>query len=281
MLPIISVKELSAIAGQPGVIIVDTRSELGQPEAGRLAYAAGHIPGARFADADTVVCGFKTGTNGRHPMPSMAVFCERMRALGISRESRVIVYDGGSASFAARLWFSLRAAGLASVQVLDGGFDAWTQQGMPVSQEVPSFSEGNFTAGTPLEVIVRVDRVEANVLSHSFLLVDARAHERYLGQSESIDPKAGHIPGAVNRPCSENMENGVFKSPEELARAFAPIVQKAAGRPIVNYCGSGITACNNHLAMRIAGLEPAGVYIGSWSEWCADPKHEIALGEEE
>ena len=281
MLPIISVKELAAIAAQPNVIIIDTRSELGDPDAGRNAYGAGHIPGARFADADTVVCGFKTGKNGRHPMPLMPVFCERMRALGINTESRIVTYDGGSASFAARLWFTLRAAGHANVQVLDGGFDAWAAAGLPISKEVPAPAAGDFSARDPLEVIVRVDRVEANVLSHSFLMVDARAHERYLGLTEPIDPKAGHIPGAFNRPCSENLEKGFFKSPSELAREFEPALQKAAGRPIVNYCGSGITACTNHLAMRIAGLEPAGLYVGSWSEWCADPKHEIATGEEE
>ncbi len=280
MLPIISVKELSEIAGQPGLIIIDTRSELGQPDAGRRDYEAGHIPGARFADADTLVCGFKTGKNGRHPMPSMPVFCERMRSLGINNDSRVVVYDGGSASFAARLWFALRAAGHGNVQVLDGGISAWAAAGLPLTQDVPAVQEGNFSARDPLEVIVRVDRIEANILSHTFLLVDARAHERYLGKSEAIDPKAGHIPGAANRPCSENLENGVFKSARKLAEEFAPIVARACGRPIVNYCGSGITACNNHLAMRLAGMEPAGLYVGSWSEWCADPKHEVATGEE-
>lgn len=278
---LISVDELHGQLGQPDLIVLDVRHSLADENYGKAAYAAGHIPGARRADAEADVSGCISGTNGRHPLPDSGRFCVNMRRLGVSPGCRIVVYDDGSCTFAARLWFTLRWVGIASVQVLDGGFAAWKRAGLETECSEPEFDEGTYRARTPLERPFDDDFVENNLVTGDYTLIDARAHERYTGAVEPIDAEAGHIPGSLNRPCSENFTpEGLFKSPEVLAAEFGALIGNRDPADIIHSCGSGIAACCNHLAMTVAGMPSAGVYVGSWSEWIADANRPRATGEQ-
>lgn len=275
----INCKELGQVLGNPELILLDVRFSLTDPGYGRAAYAKAHIPGARFTDLKSDVCGVVTEKSGRSPFPLLSRFVEKMRSLGVSNDSFVVAYDDGSLNGAARVWFTLRTAGFSRVKVLDGGYAAWCRNGLPVTADVPAVASGNLTQGEPLECVVRLDRVKANLLTKNFLLIDARTHDRYLGQNETTDKKAGHIPGSLSHPSAGNFTSEkILKAPETLKREFAPYF--ATGKPVVNSCGSGLSACCNHLAQRIAGLSPAGIYIGSWSEWITEEGNPVATAEE-
>ena len=263
--------------GKNHVVIIDVRSNLVHPEKGREAYLESHIPGAVFADMETDVAGVKTGTNGRHPFPDLETFAEKMRSFGVRKDTFVILYDGGEANFASRLWFTFRAAGHGDIRVLNGGVKAWVDAGLPVTKEIPTPIKGDFEVGEPLERVFTKEEIEKNLESGEYLLVDARSNDRFHGKNETMDPKGGHIPGAFNHPSAANIgPDGYFLRKGELKEGFKAVLDAAAGKPIINYCGSGVTACCNHLAMEDVGIQPAGVYIGSWSEWIADPKHPLA-----
>ena len=278
---LISAAQLQAKLGEPDLVVLDVRANLKDPMAGRTAFAAGHIPGARQADMRDDVSGPCTGTNGRNPFPTMERFTERMRALGVNQRSEVVVYDDGPCNFACRLWFTFRMAGFANVRVLDGGLKAWQAAGGAMSDESPEIVAGDMVAGEPLERVFTIEEVLANQADPKFALIDARGHGRYLGQNETLDRVGGHIPGAMSRPSSCNLgEDGVFKSPEVLKAEFDAVFTRRPGMPIVNTCGSGVTACCNHLSMKMAGFEPLGVYIGSFSEWVSDPARPVSTTEE-
>ena len=279
--PLISVKELEAKLSDDNLLILDVRASLTDPAEGRRLYEAGHIPGARFTDLENDVSGCRSGTNGRHPLPDSGRFCVNMRRLGLNPASRVVVYDQGDCNFAARLWFTLRWVGFKHVRGLDGGWATWEKAGMAVQTEEPAWEQGTYRATAPLERVFDDDFVEKNLAEHGpYVLVDARSHERFIGQNETMDPVAGHIPGALNRPSAENIgENGLFKAPEILKKEFEAVLAGRATENVINYCGSGGTACCNHLAMRVAGLRDAGVYVGSWSEWVADENRPVATGD--
>ena len=202
-----------------------------------------------------------------------------MRRLGVNPDSRVVVYDDGACNFAARLWFTLRWVGFENVRVLDGGIAAWLKAGFEVTSETPEWESGTYRATTPLERVFDDDFVAENLERGDYTLVDARNAERYRGENETMDPVGGHIPGSLSRPSSENIgANGRFKSSGELAREFTAVIGTRNPADIINSCGSGVTACCNHLAMIVAGMPAAGVYIGSWSEWVSDPDRPIATG---
>ena len=277
---LISASELREKLGSPDLVLLDVRANLKDPLAGRVAFAAGHIPGARQADMREDVSGPCTGSNGRNPFPTMERFCERMRALGVNQTSEVVVYDDGPCNFACRLWFTFRYAGFANVRVLDGGLKAWQAAGGEMSDELPAYEAGNMVASEPLERVFTIEEVLANQDDPQYALIDARGHGRYLGQNETLDRIGGHIPGAMSRPSSENLADGVFKSPEVLKQEFEAVFARRPGMPIVNTCGSGVTACCNHLSMKMAGFEPLGVYIGSFSEWVSDPSRPVSTAEE-
>ncbi|MBO7173401.1 MAG: sulfurtransferase [Burkholderiaceae bacterium] len=277
---LISASELREKLGSPDLVLLDVRANLKDPLAGRVAFAAGHIPGARQADMREDVSGPCTGSNGRNPFPTMERFCERMRALGVNQTSEVVVYDDGPCNFACRLWFTFRYAGFANVRVLDGGLKAWQAAGGEMSDELPAYEAGNMVASEPLERVFTIEEVLANQDDPQYALIDARGHGRYLGQNETLDRIGGHIPGAMSRPSSENLADGVFKSPEVLKQEFEAVFARRPGMPIVNTCGSGVTACCNHLSMKMAGFEPLGVYIGSFSEWVSDPARPVSTAEE-
>ncbi|MCQ0024953.1 sulfurtransferase [Streptomyces somaliensis DSM 40738] len=260
----------SPAPGDPGLVLLDVRYELGGPP-GRPAYEAGHIPGAVYVDLDTELAG-APGEGGRHPLPDLDVFGAAMRAAGVSSGSRVVVYDGGPGWAAARAWWLLRWAGHADVRVLDGGLPAWRGG---LSTAVPAPAPGDFVpvpGGMPL-----LDAEGAAALARTGLLLDARAAERYRGEVEPIDPVAGHVPGAVSAPTTENVaEDGRFLPPEALAARFGEL--GALDAPAVGvYCGSGVSAAHEVLALEAVGVR-AALYVGSWSEWVRDPSRPVATG---
>ena len=275
---IISAQDLQASLADPDLVIFDCRHELMNPEAGARAYAQSHLPGARFAHSETELAGPKTGRNGRHPLPDPRVFMAWLGRNGVDRGSQVVAYDFAAGSAAARLWWLLRWVGHQRVAVLDGGWEAWVNAGLPLTQEAPDVRETTF-AGEPRATWVDVKFVQSHLEDPSMVLLDARASERFKGLTEPIDPVAGHIPGARNRLFKENLgADGRFKPPEELRLAFEGLLAGATPDQVVHQCGSGVSACTNLLAMEIAGLHGSRLYPGSWSEWVSDPSRPIARG---
>lgn len=278
---LISADELKARLGDEKLVLLDVRANLKDPLAGRQAFATNHIPGARQADMREDVSGPSTGTNGRNPFPTMERFCNRMRHLGVNDDSDVVIYDDGPCNFACRLWFTFRCAGFENVRVLDGGLKAWLAVDGPMSAEVGEVVIGNITPKASLERVFTIEEVLDNMQTQTYALIDGRAHSRYLGQNETLDRVGGHIPGAKSRPSTQNLgTDGVFKSPEVLRAEFEAIFARCEGKAIMNTCGSGITACCNHFAMKMAGFDPVGVYIGSWSEWVIDPSRPVSTTED-
>ncbi len=275
---LISATELSTRLNFPSLRVIDVRASLAEPEAGRLLYEAGHIPGARFMSLDDDLAGPVGKHGGRHPLPEMNGFAEKLGALGIDNESEVVVYDADGGMFGARLWWLLRYAGLARVQVLDGGFAAWEGAGLPVTHELPEVVSVTFTPQLHSEMTVSMDEIKAKLGDRRTLLIDARAPERYRGEVEPLDKKAGHIPGAVNKPFTENLERGRFKSPETLRERFRE-AEKAD--EVILYCGSGVSAAHNALALSEAGIEGVKIYVGSWSDWSSYDDNPVATGEED
>jgi thiosulfate/3-mercaptopyruvate sulfurtransferase len=262
------------LAGAPDdIILLDIRWELGGPP-GRLAYEAGHLPGAYFIDLDTELAG-PPGTVGRHPLPDLGVFTAAMRRAGVSSGREVVVYDGGLGWAAARAWWLLRWTGHDRVRVLDGGLPAWTAAGHPLTSATPASADGAFTAAPGAIPLLTAD--DAASLARRGLLLDARAAERYRGDSEPIDRVGGHIPGAISAPTTENVaHDGAFLPAATLADRFAKL---GAGpdAEIGVYCGSGVSAAHEVLALAVAGI-PAALYPGSWSEWSSDLTRPVATG---
>ena len=275
MSPLISASDLLA-AGQPRPVILDITWVLsaaaGPP--GRETYAAGHIPGAYFVDLDTELAS-PPGAGGRHPLPDATTVESVLRRAGVNPNTPVVVYDAATSMAAARAWWVFRYFGLEDVRVLDGGLAAWKTAGGEVTTAVPEDAAGTFTA-SPGHVPA-LDAEGAAALASSGVLLDARAPERFAGEVEPIDPVAGHIPGAVNAPTTANVDaSGHFLPAEELQERFAAL--GADGSTEVGaYCGSGVTAAHEALALEIAGIK-APVYVGSWSEWITDPTRPIATG---
>ena len=255
--------------------VFDCRHDLANPDLGEKQYREGHIPGALFAHLDRDLSGAKTGKNGRHPLPERSVFIAWLGRQGLQPADTVVCYDGGNGAMAARLWWMLRWVGHEAVAVLDGGFAKWVAEKRPVTQEVPKFAPRTYPVRAARTVAVDVKMVEKN--ADRLLLLDARAPVRFRGEQEPIDPVAGHIPGAANRFNAENLTpQGTFKAAAELRKEFEALLGGRNPAQVVHYCGSGVAACHNLLAMEVAGLGGGALYAGSWSEWSADPKRPIA-----
>jgi thiosulfate/3-mercaptopyruvate sulfurtransferase len=261
------------LADEPGPIVVDVRWRLAGPP-GLDTYRAGHLPGAVFVDLDHDLAG-PPGPAGRHPLPGTAAFEETMRAAGVSQDSSVVVYDDADSTSAARAWWMLRYYGHQDVRVLDGGYRAWLTAGLAVTTAEPPRRRGDFTA-RPGQMPV-LDESAAGTMARTGLLLDARSGERYRGEREAIDPVAGHIPGAVSAPTADNVNaDGTLRDTAELAARFASL-GAGPGRVVGAYCGSGVTAAHQVLALALAGI-PAALYVGSWSNWIADPGRPVATG---
>jgi thiosulfate/3-mercaptopyruvate sulfurtransferase len=276
---LVSPKDLAAHLADPEWVVFDVRHDLGNVARGRREYHAGHIPGAYFLHLDDDLSGEKTGSNGRHPLPDLAALAAKLSKCGVAPGRQVVVYDDAGASVAGRLWWMLRWLGHGRVAILDGGLPAWMKEGLPTDAVVPAPREGRFEPRPMLGAVADIHYVDAFRNSPTVRLVDARVAERFKGITETIDPVAGHIPGAVNRFWKDNLgENGRFKAPQELKREFLALLGEATPSLVVHYCGSGVTACHNLFAMELAGLGGSRLFPGSWSEWCADRARPVALG---
>ncbi|MEV4097676.1 sulfurtransferase [Streptosporangium saharense] len=270
MSPLITPSELSALTG---ATILDVRWKLGGPPGADL-FREGHIPGAVFCDLDADLAA-PPGEAGRHPLPSADDFQEAARRLGVSGSRTVVVYDEADSTAAARAWWTLRHFGHPDVRVLDGGLRAWVSEGLPLAEGDQEAVQGDFVArpgGMPV-----LDADQAVELAGDGVLLDARAAERYRGEVEPIDPVAGHVPGAVSAPTGENVDpSGRFHLPDFLRERFNTL-GAVPGVRVGAYCGSGVTAAHEVLALEVAGI-PAALYVGSWSNWVADPSRPVATG---
>lgn len=262
-------------------VVLDCSSELGNADAGVRAYEAGHIPGAHHVHMHHTLSGPRTGDNGRNPLPDPLLFMQAMSALGIGTDTPVVAYDNGGGVYAARLWWTLRWIGHEAVAVLDGGIGAWTAAGLPLTTEAPPRpTPAPLKARPSREKTVSYEQLRANIDAPRWLVLDARAPDRFRGENETVDPVGGHIPGARNRLFRDNLQaDGRFKPAAQLRAEFEALLDGRSPEAIVNQCGSGVSACHNLLAMAVAGLGGAALYPGSWSEWCSRPGAPIATGE--
>lgn len=276
----ISTVELAERLDDDDLVVFDCRHDLTDHAAGAAWYATAHIPGARFASVETDLAGPKSGTNGRHPLPSPEDLAAFLSRNGVTPKSQVVAYDQVGGQYAARLWWMARWIGFDGVHVLEGGWPKWLNEGRVVSAALPP-------AARPGHLPVNADRgcwlsaaeVQAGLAANRELVVDARAPARFRGEVEPIDRVAGRIPGAVNRFFQDNLNGDLTLRPAKTLRAEFETV--LAGRPVadvVHQCGSGITACANLWAMECAGLTGSRLYPGSWSEWIADPARPVAQG---
>lgn len=278
---LLSAAALAALASEH-VRVIDCRFRLQDPPVGRTLYDAGHIPGAQFFDLDEVLSAkpAANGHGGRHPLPDIDTFVSHVQAAGINSDTLVVAYDDMGGLFAGRLWWLLKYLGHDRVQVLDGGIQAWQAAGYDLSTDVPSFATGNFAAKPRAEMVASIDEVKNNLDVPDVLLVDARASERYRGDTEPLDNQAGHIPGAINMPFAANLTGelagGLFKDPDALAERFADVKE---AETVIAYCGSGVSAAHNVLAMDEVGIA-SKLYLGSWSDWSSRDDSPIATGEE-
>jgi thiosulfate/3-mercaptopyruvate sulfurtransferase len=259
--------------------IVDCRFDLADAGWGRERYLAGHVPGAVYASLNDDLSAKPTGGNGRHPLPSDDALIAAFERLGIGNDTQVVAYDQDAGSYASRLWWLLRYAGHTAAAVLDGGFAKWVAEGRPLTAGPESRPRTRFQPSFKRDLILSLDDVARRREDGRTLLVDARAPERFEGRSETIDKAAGHIPGARNRFFRDNLApDGSMLPPAALRDAFNGVLDGRTPRETVMYCGSGVTACHNLLAMAHAGLDGSALYTGSWSEWSSDPSRPIETG---
>jgi thiosulfate/3-mercaptopyruvate sulfurtransferase len=273
---LISTDELAARLVDPTLVVVDCRFDLTDAGWGERAFHDGHIPRAIYASLNRDLSGPKTGTNGRHPLPDPAALAHTFGRWGIGEGSQVVAYDQDAGSYASRLWWELRWLGHDAVAVLDGGWAKWTREGRAVSAAVEARAAGTFVPRLRPELLATIADVEQLPANEDWRLVDARAPERFRGENETVDPIAGHIPGAANHFFKSNLtEAGTFRSADDLLAHLRASMGSVPADQTVCYCGSGVTACHNLLAMEHAGLHGAKLYAGSWSEWSADPKRPV------
>lgn len=273
---IINTDELNQVLQNNDVRIIDTRYDLANPRAGKSAWTDSHIPNAIFVDVHDDLSGEPLTDCGRHPMLSVDAMQSLFERLGISNSTQVVVYDDSFGAFAGRLWWMLRYMGHEKVAVLNGGFRAWVNAGSVLCNSSYFPEAATFKPNVQTDRLVLLDEVP-NVEA----LFDSREPPRYRGEVEPIDPVAGHIPSAVNRFWQENLdkEKGLLKSPESLAKEFSDLFNGNNSEDNVFYCGSGVTACHNILAVTYAGMAMPKLYAGSWSEWCSDPSRPVETSE--
>ena len=270
--------DLAPRLGDPAWIAFDCRHQLQDKAYGERMYRASHIPGARFADMDADLSSPIRPDTGRHPLPDPLRFAAWLGEQGVGPASQIVAYDDSQGAFAARLWWMARYLGHTRVAVLDGGFARWMREGRPVSTEVPRPVPARLSAQPDPRQLAKLPEVETASRTRRAVLVDARVGERYRGEQEPLDPRAGHIPTAINLPYAENLQpDGTFLPAQRLRERFAGRLGADPGASI-HYCGSGVTACHNLLAMAVAGLPPGRLFVGSWSLWSKYPGRPAATG---
>jgi thiosulfate/3-mercaptopyruvate sulfurtransferase len=276
---LVSTDTLNQQLNHPNWVIVDCRFSLADTEAGAKAYRHGHIPNARYAHLDKDLSSAITDFTGRHPLPNFALLAKKLGDWGITNTSQVVAYDDAGGAFAGRLWWLLKCMGHDKVAVLNGGIKQWQKQGLPVTTTLPTVKPTTFRAYLDESAWLNAVQVQNSLAQKAICLIDARTPERYRGEQEPIDPVAGHIPGALNRAFQLNLDsNGLFLSAEQLREQFKQLIGTSAPEQVVHYCGSGVTACHNLLAMEYAGLTGSKLYAGSWSEWIRNKNRSIAKG---
>ena len=277
---LIDTEQLSRHLSDPTWAVFDCRHDLFTPGKGLQLYQAGHVPGAYFAAVDSALSGAMTGCNGRHPLPGADDFAAFLSRHGVTPATQIVAYDDVGGQYAARLWWLARWIGLTRVAVLDGGYPKWTAESRPGTAEIPApRPTGKVTARPDMARVIGSAEVLAALNAGTGRVLDARAPERFRGETEPIDPVAGHIPSARNRFFKSNLNADLtFRPPEELRREFTGLLGDWRPADVVHQCGSGVTACVNLLAMEHAGLTGSRLYAGSWSEWITDPAWPVARG---
>lgn len=280
--PLVTVDWLAARIGDPRTVVADVRWYL-QGKRGIDEYRAGHLPGAHFLDVDGDLSSAPgSGRPGRHPLPSVERFRDALARIGVRKDSVVVAYDDAGGAQAARLWWLLKYFGHDIGHVLDGGIQAWIASGGALETTTPDpVNAPSLELGARAEMVVDKAQVRAMVEGGRGLILDARAAERYEGKVEPVDARPGHIPGAKSAPFAANLTRpgGPFRAREELERDYRAL-GVGAQSPVVAYCGSGVTACHDLLALAVAGFDDALLYEGSWSEWAGDPTLRAALGKD-
>ena len=275
---LISPEELLPAHASPDCVVIDCRFDLMDPAAGKAAWAAAHVPGAHYAHLDNDLSGPAGASGGRHPLPDPATLARRLADWGIREDSLVVAYDDAGGAIAGRLWWLLRDCGHSRTALLDGGFRAWLAAGLPVETTAPE------RRSAPLRQLVmgqmpamQADAVAEVLRDGTMILVDVRAPARFAGAEEPLDKRAGHVPGALNLPLTENLDaDGRFLDRGALHRRFRELLGGRPAAEVVVMCGSGVSACQTLVAMEHAGLEGASLYTGSWSDWISDPSRPIA-----
>lgn len=277
---LITPAEMSRYVGNPDWAIIDCRFSLTDPERGRRDYQLAHISTAIYAHLNEELSGpVVPGLTGRHPLPPIEAFVDTLCRWGIDASVQVVVYDDAGGAFAARLWWMLRWLGHDAVAVLDGGWQRWQRENYPARAGVEARSLRVFTPHPRPELLADTDDVAAWRTDPTYRILDARNADRYRGENETIDPVAGHIPGAISAPYAGNLgADGSFLSPEELKARYQKLLGDTPAERAIVYCGSGVTAVHNVIAMLHAGLGEARLYAGSWSEWITDPGRPVATG---
>ncbi|MBT2371817.1 sulfurtransferase [Pseudomonas fluorescens] len=279
---LISPQQLAERQKRGGLVILDCRFALEDPDYGLRSYAEGHIEGAQYADLERHLSGPVTkGVTGRHPLPAPESLIRQLRAWGVNSDSEIVLYDDGPGAYAARAWWLLAWLGKRdSVFILDGGLKAWHTAGFPLSLDAPVMEPGTFTGTPDNRLLLDAEHLQKRLGKAGLTLIDARAMPRFRGEVEPIDPIAGHIPGAQCAAFNENLgSDGRFLPAEQLKLRFAAKLQDRSADELVAYCGSGVTACHNLFALCLAGYPLGKLYAGSWSEWITDPQRAIATGD--
>lgn len=277
---LVTTEDLAAHLNDPDWVVLDCRFTLTDATAGPQAYEKAHIPGARYVHLEDDLCGPVGNDTGRHPLPDPRVLTDKLCQWGVGVNKQVVVYDDSYGAMAGRLWWMLRWLGHPGVALLDGGYPKWVREKRPVDTERPASHKANCACLPEPTQIVTADEVMRASQSGEQLILDARPDRRFSGEFEPFDPVAGHVPGAINYPFDENLDvDGTFLPPEALRENYQALLKGKPAWQVIHMCGSGVTACQNILAMEIAGLPGSRLYPGSWSEWITDPARPVATGE--
>lgn len=278
---LIDTATLAANLDDPGWIFFDCRFDLTDTSAGRRAHLSGHIPGARYAHLDDDLSSPITATSGRHPLPAPEILAHKLGQWGMNASKQAVVYDEAGGAVAGRLWWLLRWLGHTQVALLDGGLAKWQRERRAVSTDAPAAVASVFQPHRDDNLWMNTAFVERAIEGDEQLLIDARANKRFRGEVEPLDKVAGHIPGSVNRPFQDNLDDaGCFLPVAELGAQLGALLNDHSPSQVISTCGSGVTACHNILAMEHVGLAGARLYAGSWSEWITDSSRPVAMGDE-
>lgn len=277
MAPLLSASQLLDRVGDPNLRIVDVRFDLSNPDAGRARYQAGHLPGAVYLHLEDDLSGplHARGLGGRHPLPDPDTFARTLARVGIGNEHDVVAYDDCGGAMAGRLWWLLHWIGRPSVSVLDGGIGAWAEAGGKLERAIPQPARAVSTADPDASMVVTCEIVQAAARRSDTVVVDVRAAERFRGETEPLDRKAGHVPGAINLPYVDSLTDGRFCPPQVLHRRLDAA---AKADDVIVYCGSGVTAAHTALALVVAGRPMPRLYAGSWSDWSSRDELPVATG---